>query len=191
MDKKSFYGIVRNLGAAPDAVDFIVHRRDVVEWMRGLGYAERTIANHLTPSNHGGLISRLLAQGLIEYGGVKRWRVPSIAKLAEPDKPGEKKSIVRYFEGNPPLHEDGWNLGSLLNDDENDIEWRLYFQEYGNEKLNLKVVAMGRVPYKANYWMFSKKGDLLKNRDSLLLEKYRPDIYRNLIEDLSNGLPSM
>jgi hypothetical protein len=191
MDKKSFHGLLINLGAAPDAVDFIVHREAVVEWMRGMGYAERTIANNVQASAKGGLICRLMEQGLIENGGVKRWRVPSVAKLAEADKPKEKKPVVKYYEGNPPPENKGWRLGSLLNDDENDIEWRLYFQEYKTGKLNLKVVVMGRVPYKANYWLHSSNGKLTNCENATLLKIYYPDIYKNIIEDLSNGLPSM
>jgi hypothetical protein len=186
MDKKSFHELLLRLGASPDAVDFIVHREAVVEWMRGLGYAERTIANNVQASAKGGLISRLMAQGLIENGGLKRWRVPSVAKLAEADKPREKKSVVKYYEGNPPPENKGWILFSSLNDDEKAIEWRLYVQKYGPEKLNIKVVVMGRVPNKANYWMCSKKGDLLHNRDASLLEDHHPDIYKNLLEDLNS-----
>jgi hypothetical protein len=185
MDQKSFYKLVRHLGAAHDAVDFVVKRADLVEWMRGLGYAERTIANHTYPSNKGGIIHRLLADGLIEDGGVKRWVVPSVSKLAEPRQNPQKKDRVRYFVGNPP--EGGeWILSTRLDDGgEDDVVWNLYRWEYAPGRNNLKVVAMGRVPHKANYWIPAKGGKLVACKDAALLKTHRPDIYANLCEDVA------
>lgn len=187
MNQKSFYTLALRLGASPDSTNFIVKRDDFVEQMKAQGYAERTINNHAAPSRAGGIINQLLSDGLIVEGGVKRWCIPFVQKLNEKKAKKTKTGIVKLFAGNPPEAE-GWITSTRLDDDdEPGLEWRLYRKEYAPKCNNLKVVAIGkRVPHKANYWLQSKNGKLLMNKNATLLKQHRPDIFNNLCEDLED-----
>lgn len=186
MNQKSFYKLCLHLGAFPDSTNFTVRRDDFVQWMASQGYAERTINNHAAPSRSGGIINQLLADGLIEDGGVKRWCVPCVQKL-NAQKPRIKKPSIKMFAGNPP-DGDGWISSTRLDDDnESGVEWRLFRKEYAPNCNNLKVVALGqRVPHKANYWLSSKNGKLLITKNAMLLKQHRLDIFDNLCEDLED-----
>lgn len=187
MNQKFFYKLALQLGASPDSTNFVIKRDDFAEWMKSQGYAERTINNHASPSREGGIINRLLADGLIEHGGVKRWIVPSVQKLNASKPTAGKKTAVKLFAGNPP-EDEGWITSTRLDDDdEPGLEWRLYRKEYAPKCNNLKVVAIGkRVPHKANYWMLSKNGKLLMTKNATLLKQHRPNIFDNLCEDLQD-----
>ena len=186
MNQKSFYKLCLQLGALPDSMNFTVKREDFVQWMADQGYAERTINNHAAPSRPGGIVNQLMADGLIEDGGVKRWLVPCVQKL-NASKTKTKKPTIKMFSGNPP-DGDGWISSSRLDDDdEPDVEWRLFRQEYAPDCNNLKVVAIGRtVPHKANYWLSCKNGKLLMTKNATLLKQHRLDIFNNLCEDLQD-----
>jgi hypothetical protein len=187
MNQKSFYKLALHLGASPDSINFVIKRDDFAEWMKEQGYAERTINNHAAPSREGGIINLLMEDGLLEDGGVKRWIVPSVQKLNAPKPRTNKKTTVKMFAGNPPEAE-GWITSTRLDDDdEPGLEWRLYRKEYAPKCNNLKVVAIGkRVPHKANYWLQSKNGKVLMNKNATLLKQHRPDIFDNLCEDLED-----
>jgi hypothetical protein len=184
MNQKTFYKICLHLGALPDSTNFVVRRDEFVKWMVGQGYAERTINNHAAPSRVGGIINRLMADGLVEDGGVKRWLVPSVQRLNEV-KARVGRGTVKKFAGNPP-DGDGWICSSRLDDDDEvGVEWRLFRKEYAPNCNNLKVVAIGsRVAHKANYWLSSKNGKLLMTKNATLLKQHRLDIFNNLCEDL-------
>ena len=188
INHKSFYQFALNLGAQPNSINFIIKRDDFVQWLKGHGYAQRTIDNHAAPSRDGGLINRLMADGLIVEGGVKRWRIPCLQKLLQA-KPKQARSAkaIKTFSGNAP-EGDEWVTSSRLDDGaEEGLAWRLYRKEYAPNCNNLKVVALGkRVPHKANYWLSSKNGKVLMSKDAVLLKQHRPDIFESLCEDLED-----
>lgn len=184
MNQKSFYRLCLHLGASPDSTNFVVKRDDFVRWMNDQGYAERTINNHAAPSRSGGIINQLMEDGLIEDGGVKRWIIPCVQKL-NAQKPKNKKSSIKMFFGNPPDNED-WITSARLDDgNEPGVVWRLFRKEHAPGCNYIKVVALGQsVPHKANYWLTSKNGKLLMNKNAMLLKQHRPDIFNSLSEEL-------
>lgn len=179
MNVKEFYDFAIKLDSK------IISRDDVVEHMRALHYAERTIANHLTPSRHGGVINVLLAAGAIEKHGPRQWVITDMGKMAESAKYRHKKKNTPMFSGNEP-HGDGWRKASRLDDgDDEGVEWILYARRFGKGCYNLKVVAVGkRVPNKANYWLIIKDGKLKMNAAATLLKQHRQRIFDNLCEDI-------
>lgn len=185
MKTKEFYNLVMFLGGKRDSKNFTVTREQFFDYFRKLGYADRTITNHATPSRNGGLINRLLADGSIEVGGLKRWTVIDVSSLAENDKKevgGRKKT----FEGNPPSGF-GWTRYARLDDgDESGIEWVMYIKPFGKLGHNIKVVAEGgRVEAKANYWLVAKYSKLVMTRPAELLKQHRYEIYDALCDELA------
>lgn len=182
---KEFLGLVVKLGGKPSDTDFVVKREDLIDWLIASGYSQRTADNHSYPSRKGGMIHFLLENGLIVNGGLKRWIVPKVKDLVE-FKVAKQLRCNATFLGNPPGKD--WIQSCRLDDfEDDDLEWRLYRQEYEKDCNNLKIVAIGkRVPYKANYWMRSKHGKVLMTREAVLLQKHRPTIFANLISDIKD-----
>jgi len=187
VNQKDFYTLAIQLGATPDGQNFVVKRDQFVEFMRARGYADRTINNHSAPSRDGGIINRLLAEGLIVDGGVKRWIIPCVQKLNALKSRKSKQPVVRMFQGNPPT-EHGWISSTRLDDDDvPGTEWRMYRKEFAPGCNNIKVVALGsRVPHKANYWLVEKNGKIVMTKSALLLQQHRPKIFENLCEDIED-----
>lgn len=187
MNQKDFYALAIELGAKPDGTNFVVKREEFVEFMRKRGYADRTINNHAAPSRDGGIINRMLSEGLIVDGGVKRWTIPCVQRLNSTISKKEKKTVIRLFQGNPPDGL-GWISSTRLDDEDVEgTEWRMYRKEFAPDCNNIKVVALGaKVPHKANYWLVAKNGKLVMTKSALLLKQHRPKIFENLCEDLED-----
>lgn len=187
MNQIDFYALALELGANPDSQNFVIKRDQFVEFMKRRGYANRTIQNNAYPSTNGGLISKMLSDGMIVEYGCKQWMIPFVQRLNEKAR---KKSFVRMYRGNPPPDDGTWIKSSRLDNCSSNIEWRLFRQkqEFTEGKINLKVVAIGGlVENKANYWMyFDRETSSIgsRGRDSELLKQHRPDIYASLLEDL-------
>lgn len=60
----------------------------------------------------------------------------------------------KMYGGRKPFEDDGWRLEKKIAD-ENEQSWLVFSkpQEHSNEWVTFKIVADGRVPKKANYWV--------------------------------------
>lgn len=180
MDIKDFHELVIQANGGDDVGGMVVTRDQIVSHMRAVGYSERTIQNALTPSRHGGLINRLMAGGAIAKE-VKRYRIIDADKLrdlAEYRRP--RKKTVKMYSGNIP---DASYKPHARLDDGGDVQWMLYSKDY-DDGVNLKVVAMGAVAQKANYWLTAKCGRIVMTKDAGLLKEHRPEIFANLCEEI-------
>jgi hypothetical protein len=80
----------------------------------------------------------------------------------------------KNYRGNKP-DGDGWEIVGAVEDD---LRWLVFVRENANsEWLSVKVVADGRAPNKANYWLgwngkrFAQQGDgftIMQQRQTLL-----------------------
>lgn len=166
----------------------IIKRDDLKEFLISeFGYAERTALNHLYASRDGSFVNQLTKHGVIESGGVKRWRIKSIDALDEMMGQHERrqsKTPTRYFWGNENKGE-GWRTMDGIAEVDEVPQWSASYKRLDGDReaYNVKLFAEGRAEAKANYWLFYSGGKLT-GRDSETLKSHRPHLYENLLEDM-------
>lgn len=169
----------------------VLTRDDFSSWLSAQGYAPRTINNMLYPSRDDGLISKLIAYGVLSPAGIKRWSFngdESVdnAKRAAKEKNSTKKERVVFYTGQPN-EAAGWTTHNNLADPDYGSEWSFSVEEFRDGDYNLKVFCVGRYPRKANYWM-SFIGGKLSGRDYNLFKEIHPKLVKNLIEDIGDPM---
>jgi hypothetical protein len=87
------------------------------------------------------------------------------------------------YGGKKPLPEDGWDHRVDLID-ENQQVWIVFSkpQDHSDEWMTYKVVANGRVPKKANYWVVKniKTGQLAFPADIAMMREHRKVLHQQL-----------
>lgn len=156
-------------------------RDDVINYLVGAGYASRTARNQMTPSRDGSMINFLLKTGAVDKFGPRGYKIVNQDVIA--DKPERAKGgTMKYYQGKP---KDGWKpLGVMSDADKHSIDWLLCGNQYDDGCWNLKLYADGMVPHKANFWL-QFKGGSLHGSDAAILRENHPDLYDNIISDVS------
>lgn len=169
------------VGAVGDVSSGAVFKRsDVFNYLVGVGYAERTAINILTPSRKGSMIHALLESGAIIKHGPLAYMIVDGEKVSRRDRKNTAASRIIHYQGSP---REGYRpLGLMSDPDVYDVEWHLCGLEY-ESGWNLKLYANGRVPRKANFWLQYRDGKLFGS-DAVLLKQHYPDIYENIITDM-------
>lgn len=97
--------------------------------------------------------------------------------------------MARTHQGRVPDSADGWVQQEVLQSD--GVEWGVYVQpqEHTPDWITVKVVAHGRAPNKANYWMVrnKKSGKTGFAKDFMAMMVNRPELYK-MVEDVLNGV---
>ena len=94
--------------------------------------------------------------------------------------------MTQTFRGNIPRAEDWMHLHTLRDEE---TDWLLFFRgaRGPDDKgwVNGKLLADGRAPRKANYWLSWRDGRLARHRDAGTLSVGRPALY-SLLEEFLN-----
>jgi hypothetical protein len=89
----------------------------------------------------------------------------------------------RMYRGKRPRTE-GWeHIASI----EDDVRWLVFVKDNpDNEWLTVKVVADGRVPFKANYWLGWNGKRFAQVQDTFAIMQRRPELLK-VVERLIDG----
>lgn len=86
---------------------------------------------------------------------------------------------MRSFKGQVPSAHEGWEFRHRLTAEDGD--WAIYQQSQAHSQdwVTIKVVALQRVPGKANYWCaYNKQARRIGfARDLMVMREYRPDLF--------------
>lgn len=88
----------------------------------------------------------------------------------------------KRWRGNRPSIRSGWTLANFVN--QGGEEWEVYTlpARDGSGWLNIKLVACGLVPVKANYWIawFQVEERFADSDDFVKLQTQRPELFRHV-----------
>lgn len=91
---------------------------------------------------------------------------------------------MKAYRGNPPDKNAGWEL--IAECEDGGIEWNVYQrgQDHTPDWSTYKIVANGRVPAKANYWLArnDKTGQIGFSRDYVFMRENRPKLHAQIEE---------
>lgn len=95
--------------------------------------------------------------------------------------------MVKNYEGRMPHASEGWKLTGVCTAD--GIEWHVFTkaQAHTDEWFTHKIVAKGRAPRKANYWLArnAKTGQVGFAKDFLVMRTNRPELHAKVEEMLA------
>lgn len=93
---------------------------------------------------------------------------------------------AQSFRGNAPTTDEWMHLHSFCHED---LDWLLFFRvkESSAGWVNGKLVADGRAPRKANYWLAWRDGLLARTRDTGTLCTGRPELYEQVENFINQG----
>lgn len=96
--------------------------------------------------------------------------------------PYDKGANMKMYGGRVPDEAEGWRLKAELKDGEQ--KWRLFEkpQAHSDDWVTYKVVAVGRVERKANYWMVknTKTGQCAYPADMELMKQHRANLFKQV-----------
>jgi hypothetical protein len=154
-------------------------RSQIFDYLVQKGYAERTAQNALTPSRVGGMVHKLLRDGVIEPDGPLSYRIVN----SDGFKPASIKNKGRVMKYKGAPKEDWRSLGVMSDEGAYECEIMLCGERYAKGCWNLKAYAQGEMAHKANWWMQYRHGKLFGN-DAIILRERMPDVYQNILTDM-------
>lgn len=92
---------------------------------------------------------------------------------------------TKRWMGNPPATAEGWKQKAWCTD-KLGIGWLVFHrpQASGSGWIDFKIVADGKAPGKANYWLSSNPNlqKIAQNRDLALMKANRPELYKQIAQ---------